>query len=72
MERAKRRFNDQGYKKKLTISELVEKIKKRDRIDSSRLISPLIKVDDAIEINTTSLTIEEQVTKIYDIIIEVT
>ena len=72
MERAKRRFNDQGYENKLTISELVEKIKKRDRIDSNRLISPLIKVDDAIEINTTSLTIEEQVTKIYDIIIEVT
>jgi len=72
MERAKRRFNDQGYKKKLTISELVEKIKKRDKIDSTRLISPLIKVDDAIEINTTSLTIEEQVTKIYEIIIEVT
>ena len=72
MERAKRRFNDQGYENKLTIPELVEKIKKRDRIDSSRLISPLIKVDDAIEINTTSLTIEEQVTKIYDIIIEVT
>ena len=68
MERAKRRFNDQNYEKKLTISELVERIKKRDKIDSSRLISPLIKVDDAIEINTTSLTIEEQVTKIYDII----
>ena len=72
MERAKRRFNDQIDKKKLSISELVEKIKKRDKIDSNRLISPLIKVDDAIEINTTSLTIEEQVTKIYDIIIEVT
>ena len=72
MERAKRRFNDQMDKKKLTISELVEKIKKRDKIDSNRLISPLIKVDDAIEINTTSLTIEEQVTRIYDIIIEVT
>ena len=72
MERAKRRFNDQRDKKILTISELVEKIKKRDKIDSSRLISPLIKVDDAIEINTTSLTIEEQVTKIYDIIKEVT
>ena len=72
MERAKRRFNDQSYENKLTISELVEKIKKRDRIDSSRLISPLIKVDDAIEINTTSLTIEQQLTKIYDIIIEVT
>jgi len=72
MERAKRRFNDQMDKKKLTISELVEKINKRDKIDSNRLISPLIKVDDAIEINTTSLTIEEQVTRIYDIIIEVT
>ena len=72
LERAKRRFNDQMDKKKLSISELVEKIKKRDKIDSNRLISPLIKVDDAIEINTTFLTIEEQVTKIYEIIIEVT
>ena len=68
MERAKRRFNEQNHKKMLTISELIEKIKKRDKIDSNRLISPLIKVDDAIEINTTSLTIEEQVTKIYDTI----
>jgi len=68
MERAKRRFNDNQYEKSITISELVKKIKKRDEIDSNRLISPLIKVDDAIEIDTTSLTIEEQVTKIYDII----
>ena len=68
MERAKRRFNDNQYEKSITISELVKKIKKRDEIDSSRLISPLIKVDDAIEVDTTSLTIEEQVTKIYDII----
>ena len=37
-------------------------------IDSNRELSPLIKVDDAIEINTTSLTIDEQVKKIYDII----
>ena len=63
-----RRFNDIQYEKSITISELVKKIKKRDEIDSNRLISPLIKVDDAIEIDTTSLTIEEQVTKIYDII----
>ena len=68
MERAKRRFNDNQYETSITISELVRKIKKRDEIDSSRLISPLIKVDDAIEVDTTSLTIEEQVTKIYDII----
>ena len=68
MERAKRRFNDNQYKKSITILELVEKIKKRDQIDSNRSISPLIKVDDAIEVDTTSLTIEQQVTKIYDII----
>ena len=68
MERAKRRFNDNQYETSITISELVRKIKKRDENDSSRLIYPLIKFDDAIEVDTTSLTIEEQVTKIYDII----
>ena len=68
IERAKRRLNDKQYKKSLTLSELVKKIEKRDKIDSNRLISPLIKVNDAIEIDTTSLTVEQQVTKIYDII----
>ena len=68
IERAKRRLNDKQYEKSLTLSELVKKIEKRDKIDSNRLISPLIKVNDAIEIDTTSLTVEEQVTKIYDII----
>ena len=68
IERAKRRLNDKQYKKSLTLSELVKKIEKRDKIDSNRSISPLIKVNDAIEIDTTSLTVEEQVTKIYDII----
>ena len=68
IERAKRRFNDKQYENSLTLSELVKKIEKRDKIDSNRLISPLIKVNDAIEIDTTSLTVEEQVTKIYDII----
>ena len=68
IERAKRRLNDKEYEKSLTLSELVKKIEKRDAIDSNRLISPLIKVNDAIEIDTTSLTVEQQVTKIYDII----
>ena len=68
IERAKRRLNDKQYEQSLTLSELVKKIEKRDKIDSNRLISPLIKVNDAIEIDTTSLTVEEQVTKIYDII----
>ena len=72
MERAKRRFKEEKYQKSTTLLELVEKIEKRDRIDSNRLISPLIKADDAIEIDTTALTVDEQVTKIYDTIKEVT
>ena len=72
MERAKRRFKEKKYKETTTLLDLVQKIKKRDQIDSSRLISPLTKADDAIEIDTTALTIDEQVTKIYDIIKEVT
>jgi len=71
IERAKRRFNDKQHEKTLTLSELVKKIEKRDEIDSNRILSPLTKVSDAIEIDTTSLTIEEQVIKIYDIIKEV-
>jgi len=66
-ERAKRRLKDKQYTS-MSIENLVKEIKKRDMIDSNREISPLIKVDDAIEINTTSLTIKQQVKKIYDII----
>jgi cytidylate kinase len=40
---------------------------KRDRIDSSRDHSPLKKAADAIEIDTSRLTVEQQVQKIYDI-----
>jgi len=44
-----------------------ENLIKRDRIDSGREHSPLRKADDAIEIDTTNLTFEEQVEKIYNI-----
>jgi len=44
-----------------------ENLIKRDRIDSGRKHSPLKKADDAIEIDTTNLTFEEQVEKIYNI-----
>jgi len=48
-----------GENKKL--EELIEDLKARDKKDSSRDHSPLKKAEDAIEVNTTSLTIEEQV-----------
>lgn len=44
-----------------------QNLAKRDRIDSNREHSPLRKAADAIEIDTTNLTFEEQVDKIYRI-----
>ncbi len=41
-------------------SEIEKQIIDRDKYDSSRDISPLTKADDAVEIDTSNLTIEEQ------------
>ncbi|ADD69703.1 cytidylate kinase [Denitrovibrio acetiphilus DSM 12809] len=60
LERAKRRMKDyeaQGIE--MSINELVREIDERDRKDSEREHAPLKKADDAIEIDTTHLTIEE-------------
>ncbi|MBC8213932.1 MAG: (d)CMP kinase [Candidatus Marinimicrobia bacterium] len=43
-------------------------IKERDKIDSSREYSPLVKAEDAIIIDTTNLSIDEQVKEIIDIV----
>ena len=67
-ERAKRRLKEMKDNSSITVSNLVKKLEKRDAIDSNRSISPLIKANDAVEIDTTSLTINEQVNKLYNII----
>ena len=46
------------------LDEIVANLKKRDEIDSTRVESPLIKASGAIEIDTTHVTIEEQVDKL--------
>ena len=43
------------------LSGLIEEIRERDSLDSTRDESPLRKAEDAIEIDTSHLTIEEQV-----------
>ncbi|MFN3134474.1 MAG: (d)CMP kinase [Candidatus Kryptonium sp.] len=61
-ERAKRRQKElisKGFK--IEIEKLIKEIEERDELDSKREIAPLKKADDAIEIDTTNLTIEEQV-----------
>lgn len=64
-ERGKRRYKElveKGYE--TTLDEIIKDIKKRDEIDSNREFAPLKKADDAIEIDTTGLNIEEVVEKV--------
>jgi CMP/dCMP kinase len=46
------------------LDEVIDNIIKRDKIDTTRKESPLIKAADAIEIDTTQITIDEQVDEV--------
>jgi len=64
-ERAIRRHNEnieKGFPSDL--EKLKEEISTRDRLDSEREVAPLRKAADAVEIDTTSMTIEQVVEKI--------
>ncbi|UII29218.1 (d)CMP kinase [Fulvivirga maritima] len=43
------------------LAEIISNLEKRDKIDSSREVSPLRKADDAVEVDSSFLTLEEQV-----------
>ena len=59
-ERAKRRYRELIEKgESVEIEEIYENILKRDKIDSTRKESPLKKAKDAVEVDTTSKSIEE-------------
>jgi cytidylate kinase len=60
--RAQRRYLELAARKTpQTLAEIEASIQERDRLDSEREASPLIKAPDAIELDTSHLTIEEQV-----------
>ena len=66
-ERARRRLRELQEKGiPATFEEVLADIQRRDRLDSSRALSPLKKAEDAIEIDTTHLTIHEQVERILE------
>jgi cytidylate kinase len=52
----------------LALEELIESIRKRDELDSKRNHSPLRQANDAIIIDTSSLTINQQIDKIVETI----
>ena len=61
-ERARRRYNEFLEKKtEITYDEVLKSIKERDHIDSTRDESPFVKADNAIELDSTNLTIEDVV-----------
>ena len=67
--RAKRRLLElEAMGETTTLSELINDIEKRDRLDSSRDHSPLIQAEDAILIDTSGITIDDQINKIVKII----
>ncbi|MBW1605548.1 (d)CMP kinase [Lactobacillus sp. Sy-1] len=64
-ERAQRRFKDNAEKGIHTpLKELEAEIETRDYKDSHRKVSPLVKAADAIEINTTKMSIQDVVDEI--------
>ena len=68
-ERAERRYKENIANGIMTdFDTLKSEIEKRDYIDSTRLVSPLIKAQDAIQIDTTGMTIDEVVEAIEDVV----
>lgn len=70
-ERAKRRYDEleaKGYA--VNYENILKDIIKRDYDDMHREIDPLVKAEDAMEIDTTGLTIEQVSDNLYNYIIE--
>jgi len=73
-ERAKRRLIEVGkdFKQELEIAQQAKALDTRDRSDTERLVSPLKKAEDAIELDTTKLEFEEQVQTVVALVRQLT
>ena len=69
--RAKRRYNElRGKGEKVSLEDVKANLEKRDYIDSHRKESPLTQAEDAIIIDTSHLTREEQTDVAYELVME--
>ncbi|KAI8059307.1 cytidylate kinase [Gongronella butleri] len=66
--RAERRFKEVGDKTINTLEAIMKDIEARDHADRTRAVGPLKKADDAIELDTSHLTIAQQVEKIHELV----
>lgn len=59
--RAQRRYDELTAKgEKVNFEEILHNVQERDRIDMTRAVSPLRKADDALELDNSHLTPEQQ------------
>jgi CMP/dCMP kinase len=70
--RAQRRFNElQNNGDKVTYEEVLKNVQERDYIDTHRDDSPLIKANDAIEIDNSYITKSQQFEAVWELVKEV-
>lgn len=70
--RAQRRYDELREKgQPVSYEDVLENVIERDRIDTSREDSPLVKADDAIEIDNSHLTREEQLDTVLELVKDV-
>lgn len=71
--RAKRRFEElQAKGDSVSYDEVLQNVQERDYIDTHRADSPLVKAEDAVEIDNSHLTREEQFTLVSELVQEIT
>jgi cytidylate kinase len=70
--RAARRYRElQGKGAQVTLAEVEDNIRQRDLDDTTRAADPLIQAPDAIVIDNSDITAEQQFVKALDIVLEV-
>jgi cytidylate kinase len=70
--RAKRRFEElQAKGDSVSYDEVLQNVQERDYIDTHRADSPLVKAEDAVEIDNSHLTREEQFTLVSELVQEI-
>lgn len=69
--RAERRYKELIEKgERVTFDEVLADMKKRDYDDAHRAASPLRKAEDAIEVDTSALTLEESIARMKEVVLE--
>ena len=67
--RAQRRYKELLEKgEKISFEEVLRNVEERDRIDSGRAVSPLRQADDALVLDNSEMTVEEQMKWIKEVI----